>query len=125
MNAKLIVESRETDMADMDIHQLRVNLDLVAAAMSQGQEAWNDDSLPLTLVGLHVPSSLLGKFRLLTDAAIQAAEHRNEPPPHDGLQAEIETKFITCMILNGLRTHAASLLEELQRRNKLAGQGKS
>lgn len=88
-----------------------LQLTLLTAALEEGPNAWNDKTTPTTLVGLCIPVTLVNKIRVVSDALIQA-EERNTGKTPIGVRADIESAFLTSLILTGIVAQTKDLLDE-------------
>lgn len=121
LEAQDMSSARNAVMKDVDEKHLLLNMELLSASMELGPDVWMDNETPRTLVELRMPHTLVTKIKLLTDAENQARE-RDGKEQIVGLRAEVETNFITSLIVNGIEAQMTSVLQEMIRRK---GRGRS
>ena len=100
---------KKTDELDKKVpfeHRFGTHLKLIPYAFAQGPQFYGyHREGESTLVSLILPPELISAFRRLSDAYVQKKE-REGKTVDEGLQARLESSFVTHMFSQGLLTTA-------------------
>lgn len=100
-----------------EVEQIHKHLDsifhtLLAHAMAHGPDAWMSEETPPTLVELRIPRPLSLALEKIAQLEAEARERMNMEKK-TGVLAELETAFVTNLILCGIVAEADKALRKL------------